>query len=164
MMVKKILLLALCIWSFAAAAAAALPENLQYNGVKLGDSYETMENLLGEPLVDITRTTAGQQIVYYTYKHNDVFIGIKPSDGQVADMIIRDKNFVLPGNVRLGATLSKLIREYGRGMKLRIDGLTNYVYTDDTPNGQGLYLEMNEGYLREIRISSLNLADFEEQK
>lgn len=163
-MMQKILLLVLVIWSISSVSLAALPEKLQYDGVRLGDSYAVMEERLGEPIVGITRNVADTTLLYYTYRHNDVWIGIDAESGKIMDMIIRDKDYCMDGNIRLGATIPKLIREYGRGIKVRYNGLTQYAYQIDTTAGGALYFEINEGYVREIRMSNLKLIDFEEQR
>lgn len=163
-MMQKILLLVLVIWSISSVSLAALPEKLQYDGVSLGDSYAVMEERLGEPIVGITRSIADTTLVYYTYRHNDVWIGLDAENGQVIDIIIRDKDYCMDGNISLGATLPKLIREYGRGMKVRYNGLTQYAYQSATTAGGTFYFEINEGYVREIRMTNLKLIDFEEQR
>jgi hypothetical protein len=153
-MIKKIIIAA-CLF-FALAAPAHAAEKIEYEGVKLGDTYAAMEEKLGESIVDTTHHAGGKKVVYYMYKHNDVAVGIDAASGKVCDIIISDKDYVLGNGIRFGATPHKILKEYGACAKRRINKLTYYVY--EAEEGK-IYFEVNEGYLTKLRFTSLDLEN-----
>ncbi|MBO6245431.1 MAG: hypothetical protein J6N55_04020, partial [Anaerovibrio sp.] len=64
---KAGLVLFLLLMIISSVTFAATPEDFAFKGLRLGDSYDTMVEKLGEPDFDTDMYIRGVQVIRYTY-------------------------------------------------------------------------------------------------
>ncbi|MFA6850225.1 MAG: hypothetical protein WCS30_07715 [Selenomonadaceae bacterium] len=162
-MKKVLIVMVFCLLcATATAAAATIAEDFAYKGVALGDSYEKMIKILGEPLYDKQLLSQGAMVTYYTYK-DKLQIGVAVKNNSVVDIQIKSDRYEARDGVKLGATPYKLAKVYGKVKRTFINGETYYIYTSEKNRQNRLMLqaEPTDRYLLSIRITSLPITDAE---
>ncbi|WP_455577415.1 hypothetical protein [Anaerosinus sp.] len=153
-MLKKILSITILCMILTIHGFAAEKIDFSYRGIELGGSYEEMVNKIGQPRMDISHLTDTAVVTYYIYgENNDTRIGIDEATKKVVDIRISDKTYESEKGVKIGATLYKLNKAYGKGEKERIGGKVYYIYQQNEKDR--LMLDISQGYLNEIRITTL---------
>lgn len=153
-MLKKILSITILCMMMMMQVFAAEKVDFSYRGVEIGTSYEAMTSKIGQPRMDISHLTDTAVVTYYIYgENNDTRIGIDETTKSVVDIRISDKSYETEKGVKIGATLYKLNKVYGKGEKERIGGKVYYVYQQNEK--ERLMLDISQGYLNEIRITVL---------
>ena len=162
-MKKVLIVMVLCLFcATATAAAATIAEDFAYKGIALGDSYEKMIKILGEPLYDNQLLSQGAMVTYYTYK-DKLQIGVAVKNNSVVDIQIKSDRYEARDGVKLGATPYKLAKVYGKVERTFINGETYYIYTSEKNRQNRLMLqaEPTARYLLSIRITSLPITEAE---
>lgn len=154
-MIKKIVVCVAILVCMVSTAFAAEAIDFSYKGVDLGDNYDVMVEKLGEPIVDFTYVVNDQVVVYYMYHHHDVRVGMDVETGKIVDIRIGDKSYETDKGIKLGATPHKILKTYGKTERVKIGSHIYYVYHNEAKTTQCLYLEVDQGYLEEIRITNL---------
>ncbi|WP_110955628.1 hypothetical protein [Anaerosinus massiliensis] len=154
-MQKKVWLTFLTWIVFTMTALAASPEDFSYQGINLGDHYDTMVEKLGQPRTDFEHRINDRAITYYFYKGNELRIGLDQGSNQIVDIRVRDKDYTTKHGVKIGATSHKILKEYGSATKQRMNGHIYYIYKNDPNDNERLFLDVSQGYLEEFRITSL---------
>ena len=151
---KKICSSLLLMMLMAVSVFAAEKADFTYKGLQIGDTYEEMTQKIGTPRMDISHVTDNRVVTYYVYgEYNDTRIGIDEMTKKVVDMRIGDKKYTTEKDVKIGATPFKLNKVYGQGKKERIGGKVYYIYEGE--DSERLMLDISQGYLAEIRITTL---------
>ena len=145
---------------YATAAAAVQSEDFSCRGLYIGDTYEQMKAAFGEPRYDMDRLVEGVMIRYYMYPH-EVKVGLDLRTKTVADIQIKDKDYVGRDGIKLGATPYKIKQVYGKTQKQMVEGSVYYIYRSGQNNQVRLLLQTDptEGYLEAFRLTNLPVAE-----
>ena len=158
---SKIFALLVACTFFSPVAMAIDQVDFVYRGeLTLGDSEAQVFERLGTPLFDRERRVFGIRVKYYSFPH-DITIGVASKTGEVADILIKDKDYVAPGSVRYGDTAYKIVNTYGETGRTLIDGVNYYIYNHPEKPYRRLLLSLDseEGFLTSWRITSLPITD-----
>lgn len=152
-MMKKFIVCFLFLMLFSSVVFAASGSDFSYQGLKLGDDYDTMIQKLGSPRTDISHLLEDRVVTYYFYK--DTRLGIDEVSKKIVDIRIADKAYSAENGVKLGATAHKIMKEYGKVVKEKVKGQVYYIYYNEDNPKEKLMLDVSPGYLEEIRITDL---------
>ena len=152
---KKILLVCLIIIFNLTATSFAMQREVDfsYKKVSLGMSYEEMVNLIGEPKVQFVTFIGEYAVDEYVY--NDVRIDFALNTKKIVFISIKDKKYENNQGVKIGSTLYKLKKEYGKGEKQIINGKKYYIYQHEQNPDDKLLLDVSNGYVEKIIIMNL---------
>ena len=156
-----LVLLSFFLMAIPPARAAIRPEDFVCRGIALGQATteEELAGAFGAPLFDDDRSVFGIRVRYYTFR-KDFAVGLTASDGKVADIVIRNRDYQARDGVRYGATAYKIKTTYGKVDRVFLDGKTLYIYENPEDSGQRLLIEAEppQGTLLSFRITSLPLT------
>lgn len=154
------LVLFLLLMIFSTAAFAATDEDFSFKGLRLGDSYETMVEKLGEPDFDTDMYLRGVQVIRYTYSA-DQKIYLDAKDKKVVEMFCKSKHYVGPHGVTYGATRAGLTKAFGKSEHKHLDGNVYYIYYNPAASKEKLLISMEpeQLYLLSWTYTSLDLDD-----
>ncbi len=151
----------------AGAEGRVLPEDFVVRGVALGEAedLEQISKAFGKPLFDNEKSVFGIRVKYYTFKKK-FSVGVSVSTGKVVDILIEDKDYAARADVRYGATPYRIASIYGKKERIRVGGLTWYIYENPEHPHQRLMLEVEPGTwtLVSWRLTSLPLTEEEADK
>ena len=155
---KKILLVCLIIIFNLTATSFAMQREVDfsYKKVSLGMSYEEMVNLIGEPKVQFVTFIGEYAVDEYVY--NDVRIDFDLNTKKIVFISIKDKKYENNQGVKIGSTLYKLNKEYGKGEKQIINGKKYYIYQHEQNPDDKLLLDVSNGYVEKIITAEIGKA------
>ncbi len=144
----------------SAVTFAAQPEDFAFKGLRLGDSYDTMVEKLGEPDFDTDMYLRGVQVIRYTYSA-DQKIYVDAKDKTVVEMFCKSKHYVGPHGVTYGATRAGLAKAFGKAEHKHLDGNVYYIYYNPAIPKEKMLIEMEpeKRYLLSWTYTSLDLDD-----
>lgn len=133
---------------------APTKNNLTYNNLQLGDTYEQMIVQFGTPRYSESNYLWGQKITYYVYQNNNK-IGINDKTKQIVDMIIVDDTYNHNDELKTGMTRYKIEQTFGQADRQLFEGNTCYIYKNEQKQRLIIQVEPTEKYLESFRITSL---------
>lgn len=133
---------------------APTKNNLTYNNLQLGDTYEQMIVQFGTPRYSESNYLWGQKITYYVYQNNNK-IGINNETKQIVDMIIVDDTYNHNDKLKTGMTRYKIEQTFGQADRQLFEGNTCYIYKNEQKQRLIIQVEPTEKYLESFRITSL---------
>lgn len=133
---------------------APTKNNLTYNNLQLGDTYEQMIAQFGTPRYSESNYLWGQKITYYVYQNNNK-IGINNETKQIVDMIIVDDTYNHNDKLKTGMTRYKIEQTFGQADRQLFEGNTCYIYKNEQNQRLIIQVEPTEKYLENFRITSL---------
>lgn len=133
---------------------APTKNNLTYNNLQLGDTYEQMIAQFGTPRYSESNYLWGQKITYYVYQNNNK-IGINNETKQIVDMIIVDDTYNHNDKLKTGMTRYKIEQTFGQADRQLFEGNTCYIYKNEQNQRLIIQVEPTEKYLESFRITSL---------
>ncbi len=148
----------------AFAEGRVLPEDFTVRGLTLGEAADEarLAAAFGAPLFDTERSVFGVRVRYYTFR-GKFSVGVAPRTGEVVDIVIEDETYAARDGVRYGATPHRIAQVYGKKERVRLDGLTWYIYEHPERPGARLMLEAEPGVwmLVSWRLTTLPLTEAE---
>ncbi|ORU00138.1 hypothetical protein D081_1232 [Anaerovibrio sp. JC8] len=141
-------------------AFGAVADDFAFKGLRLGDSYDTMVEKLGEPDFDTDMYLRGVHVIRYTYSA-DQKIYVDADDKKVVEMFCKSKHYVGPHGVTYGATRAGLQKAFGQAEHKHLDGNIYYIYYNPVVPKEKLLIEMEteQRYLLSWTYTSLELDD-----
>lgn len=133
---------------------APTKNNLTYNKLQLGDTYEQMIAQFGTPRYSENSYLWGQKITYYVYQNNNK-VGINDETKQIVDIIIVDDTYNHNDKLKTGMTRYKIEQTFGQADRQLFEGNTCYLYKNEQKQRLIIQVEPTEKYLESFRITSL---------
>lgn len=133
---------------------APTKNNLTYNNLQPGDTYEQMIAQFGTPRYSENNYLWGQKITYYVYQNNNK-IGINDDTRQIVDIIIVDDTYNHNDELKTGMTRYKIEQTFGQADRQLFEGNTCYIYKNEQHQRLIIQVEPTEKYLESFRITSL---------
>ncbi len=142
---------------------AAVPSDFSYRGIALGDSYEKVQEKMGEPLYTDDASIYGVRVTKYKYDDLTV-ICVSKYTGKVVDIVVKGNPFTIADGISYGATSYAIRQHYGKTDPQRMDGDTVLIYTNPEDKWQRLLLTVDntEGYLKSAHWTSCPISVEEE--
>ncbi|MPL68031.1 hypothetical protein SDC9_13735 [bioreactor metagenome] len=157
-MIKKIcfMVVAVLILVMATCFAAVTPADFTVRGISLGSSsYDDIVANLGEPKKKFEDEQGQLSLTHLSYP--GLKIAVVSEGGPVVYMLIDNGDYKTQRGVKVGATPSKLTKEYGQPQKSMINGHVYYIYDTEPVSKSRLIFDMTDGYASKIIFTSMPL-------